>query len=42
MKKLWVVFIAVLLAAGASAAQSGVKKMRPLPRDYGKVIINNY
>jgi c(7)-type cytochrome triheme protein len=42
VKKLFIVSLTVLLTAGTSMAQNGVKKMRPSPRDFGRVIINNY
>jgi len=42
MKTLWVVLLAALFSIGASMAQSGVKKKRPPPREYGRVIMNNY
>ncbi|MDD5028071.1 MAG: cytochrome c3 family protein [Rhodoferax sp.] len=42
MKKWFVFFLAALLACGLSLAQGGVKKARPLPRNYGKVIIQNF
>jgi c(7)-type cytochrome triheme protein len=40
-KALFVMFI-VLVTAGLSMAQSGVKKRRPLPFEYGRVVLNNY
>lgn len=42
MKKLLLILFAVLLAAGLALAQGGVKKKRPPPQDYGKVVINQY
>ncbi|HIJ88239.1 MAG TPA: hypothetical protein HPP97_11265 [Desulfuromonadales bacterium] len=38
------VLIALFLLVGATAvwAQGGVKKRRPLPAEYGRVVINNY
>jgi c(7)-type cytochrome triheme protein len=45
MKKyMSVLFICIVVLAGAAVAlaQGGVKKKRPLPPDYGKVVINNY
>ncbi|PIZ23765.1 MAG: hypothetical protein COY49_01565 [Comamonadaceae bacterium CG_4_10_14_0_8_um_filter_57_29] len=42
MKKLWLVLIALLLATGLSLAQNGVKKIRPAPQNYGKVVLNRY
>jgi c(7)-type cytochrome triheme protein len=37
-----IMFVMVLLIASLAIAQTGVKKKRPLPHDYGKVVINNY
>jgi len=40
-----VTVVAVMLIAisvGTGLAQSGVKKKRPLPQDFGKVVLNNY
>lgn len=34
--------LGVFIIAGMALAQSGVKKKRPLPQDFGKTIINNY
>ncbi len=42
MKKTFLFAILVLVAAGVAFAQTGVKKKRPLPYEYGRVIINNY
>lgn len=42
MNKLFIVLLTVFLAAGTSMAENGVKKMRPPPRDFGKITINNY
>jgi c(7)-type cytochrome triheme protein len=44
MKKMSFLFLCVLVCAGIAAAQSqsGMKKRRPLPYEYGKVVINNY
>lgn len=36
------VCLTVLALAGIALAQGGVKKKRPLPPDYGKVVMNNY
>lgn len=41
-RRLFVVLGAVLLAAGVSMAQSGVRKKRPPPHEYGRVVMNNY
>lgn len=32
----------ILIFSGPTFAQTGVKKKRPLPYDYGRVVINNY
>jgi c(7)-type cytochrome triheme protein len=40
-----VIFIAIaliLLLCGLSSGQTGIKKKRPLPYEYGRVVINNY
>jgi c(7)-type cytochrome triheme protein len=44
MKKLFFLAVFVLALAGIVLASSGggVKKKRPLPHEYGRVIINNY
>jgi len=42
MKKIFFAIFLLLLFAGLTLAQTGVKKKRPLPYDYGKVIINNF
>jgi len=42
MKRLLFVTCLILVFAGLTLAQTGVKKKRPLPYDYGRVIINNY
>jgi c(7)-type cytochrome triheme protein len=42
MKKLLVFGLAMLLAAGLALAQGGVKKKRPPPQDFGKVVISNH
>lgn len=42
MKRLFFVLFLVLLFAGISLAQTGVKKKRPLPNDYGAVVMNNF
>ncbi len=34
--------IVILMVAGAAMGQTGVKKKRQLPSDYGKVVLNNY
>ncbi len=42
MKKLIFVLFLILAIAGIAIAQTGVKKKRPLPNEYGMVVINNY
>jgi c(7)-type cytochrome triheme protein len=42
MKKVVLVVTLLLLCAGVTLAQVGVKKKRPLPEEYGRVVINNY
>ncbi len=42
VKKLLFIVCLILVFADISLAQTGIKKKRPLPYDYGKVIINNY
>ncbi|MBI5741474.1 MAG: hypothetical protein HZA16_12270 [Nitrospirae bacterium] len=42
MKRTLIIMFFVLIAAAVAFAQTGVKKKRPLPYDYGKVVINNY
>ncbi len=42
MKRIVIMIILIMLTTGIVLAQTGVKKKRPLPPDYGKVIINNY
>jgi len=42
MKRSLFLLFLVLVLAGAALAQTGMKKKRPLPYDYGKVVINNY
>jgi len=42
MKKLLLALILILVFAGLTLAQMGVKKKRPLPYEYGTMIINNY
>jgi c(7)-type cytochrome triheme protein len=41
MKRFFFVTVLVLLAAGVATAQTGVKKKRPLPYEYGRVVLNN-
>ena len=42
MKKLFFSLLVILVCAGFALAQTGVMKRRPLPYEYGRVIINNY
>ncbi len=42
MKRAFFITLLVLALASAAVAQTGVKKKRPLPYDYGKVVLNNY
>lgn len=42
MKKSILIFCLLLVFAGIVWAQAGVKKKRPLPHDYGKVVLNNF
>ena len=37
----WVVLVLVLTAAATPAADSGGKKRRPLPHEFGRVVLNN-
>lgn len=42
MKKPFFLLLIILVCTGIALAQTGVKKRRPLPYEYGRVIINNY
>jgi c(7)-type cytochrome triheme protein len=42
MKRAFLVILVVLMAAGTVTAQSGSKKKRPLPFEYGRVVLNNF
>lgn len=42
MKRLFFILFLILLFSGVTLAQTGVKKKRPLPHDYGKSVISNY
>jgi len=42
MKKLFFSLLVILVCAGITLAQTGEKKRRPLPYEYGRVIINNH
>lgn len=42
MKRLVFVLLIIFVLTGITLAQTGIKKKRPLPYDYGRVVINNY
>ncbi len=42
MKHSLVIALLVFAVSGVALAETGVKKKRPLPYDYGKVVLNNY
>jgi len=42
MRRVILTFFIVFVFAAACFAQTGVKKKRPLPYEYGRVVINNY
>jgi len=42
MKKLSFLLLFILVCSGVVLAQDGTKKRRPLPFEYGRVVINNY
>lgn len=42
MKKISLLLLFLLLCAGVALAQTGTKKKRPLPYEYGRIVINNY
>lgn len=42
MKKLFFVLLFILVCAGVVLAQHGTKKKRPLPHEFGRMVINNY
>lgn len=42
MKKLFLIISLILIFTGITLAQPGVKKKKPLPHEYGRVIMNNY
>ena len=41
-KFIWTIFMVICITGIAFAAQTGVKKKRPKPFEYGMVLINNY
>jgi c(7)-type cytochrome triheme protein len=42
MKRSLLIVLLVFAVAGVVIAQTGVKKKRPLPSEYGRVVLNNY
>jgi c(7)-type cytochrome triheme protein len=42
MKRTLLIVIVMLAVSGVTMAQTGVKKRRPLPQEYGRVVLNNY
>ncbi len=42
MKRAMLIALLILAFAGTAMAQTGMKKKRPLPYDYGKVVLNNF
>ena len=42
MKKALLAVVVVLVAVGMATAQTGLKKKRPLPYEFGRVVLNNY
>jgi c(7)-type cytochrome triheme protein len=42
MKRVFIMLLLLVVFTGLTAAATGTKKKRPLPEDYGKIIINNY
>ena len=42
MKKTFILTGLLVLVISVAFAQTGVKKRRPLPFEYGRVVINNY
>jgi c(7)-type cytochrome triheme protein len=42
MKNLIFVIVSVMVLVGITFAETGVKKRRPLPYEYGRVVLNNY
>jgi len=42
MKKAVGILFLVIIVAATASAQTGVKKKRPLPNEYGRVVIKNY
>src|SRR5512139_3672621 len=42
MRKVFVLLVLLVVFGGMIYAETGVKKKRPLPYEYGRVVINNY
>jgi c(7)-type cytochrome triheme protein len=42
MKKMFFLFLIILVCSGITLAQTGMKKKRPLDFEYGRVVLNNY
>jgi len=42
MKRALFIIVIALIFAGVALAQTGVKKRRPLPYEYGRVVLDNY
>jgi len=42
MKKVFLFLLIVFICTGVAIAQTGVKKKRPLPSEYGRVVLNNF
>ncbi len=42
MKKMLMIGLLILAVAGIALAQTGMKKKRPLPYDYGRIVLNNF
>jgi c(7)-type cytochrome triheme protein len=42
MKNLLFVIVSIMVLVGIPFAETGVKKRRPLPYEYGRVVLNNY
>jgi c(7)-type cytochrome triheme protein len=41
-RKIFIAVALILVFCGSALSQTGVKKKRPLPYEYGRVVINNY
>lgn len=42
MNKVLFVLVLILVATGVASGETGIKKKRPLPYEYGRVVMNNY